>query len=263
MKCGARVALGVAGGYFLGRTKKMKLALMLAGMAAGRQAGGPGALLDQGKNLLNASPELLRLTDEVKGRLLDAGKGAALAVATRQVEALTDRVAGRVESSLGNLAERGRGSTNSSHADREEVDEVDDDDRACGGLRLRARGVCCLETTTATRNPQSPLRTKSPSTESAPVRRARRSQGSAQGNEDWCADRRTAEPPERRRVLGVPLRRRQDVPRVHGGAPTMAEARRSDQRRGSVAHRCAEGGWAAAAFPACPAGHSSSVRPGD
>ena len=116
MKCGARVALGVAGGYFLGRTKKMKLALMLAGMAAGRQAGGPAALLGQGKNLLDASPELLRLTDEVKGRLLDAGKGAALAVATRQVEALTDRVAGRVESSLGNLAERGRGSTNSSPA---------------------------------------------------------------------------------------------------------------------------------------------------
>ena len=38
MKCGLRVALGVAGGYFLGRTKKMKLALMLGGMAAGRQS---------------------------------------------------------------------------------------------------------------------------------------------------------------------------------------------------------------------------------
>jgi hypothetical protein len=126
MKCGARVALGVAGGYFLGRTKKMKLALMLAGMAAGRQAGGPGALLGQGKNLLNASPELSRLTDEVRGRLLDAGKSAALAVATRQVEALTDRVTGRVESSLGNISERGRGSRNSSPA----AGEDDDTERA-------------------------------------------------------------------------------------------------------------------------------------
>ena len=44
MKCGARVALGVAGGYFLGRTKQMKLALALAGMAAGKRAGGPGQL---------------------------------------------------------------------------------------------------------------------------------------------------------------------------------------------------------------------------
>ncbi len=65
MKCGARVALGVAGGYLLGRTKKMKLALMLGGMAAGRRAGGPGELLGQGTKLLAASPELSRLVSEV------------------------------------------------------------------------------------------------------------------------------------------------------------------------------------------------------
>jgi hypothetical protein len=92
------VALGVAGGYLLGRTKKMKLALMLAGMAAGRQAGGPGELLKSGTKLLGSTPELSRLTDQVRGRLLDAGKTAALAVATRQVESLTDRVGRRVES---------------------------------------------------------------------------------------------------------------------------------------------------------------------
>jgi hypothetical protein len=92
------VALGVAGGYLLGRTKKMKLALMLAGMAAGRQAGGPGELLKTGSKLLGSTPELAQLTDQVRGRLLDAGKTAALAVATRQVESLTDRVGKRVES---------------------------------------------------------------------------------------------------------------------------------------------------------------------
>lgn len=102
MKCGARVALGVAGGYLLGRTKKMKLALMFAGMAAGRSAGGPGELLKGGTKLLSSSPELARLTDEVRGRLMEAGKTAALAVATRQVESLTDRVGRRVES-LGDL----------------------------------------------------------------------------------------------------------------------------------------------------------------
>ena len=42
MNCAARIALGVAGGYLLGRTKKAKLALTFAGMAAGRKAGGPG-----------------------------------------------------------------------------------------------------------------------------------------------------------------------------------------------------------------------------
>src|SRR5688500_4399331 len=108
MKCGVRVALGVAGGYFLGRTRKMKLAMMMAGMAAGRRAGGPGGLLAQGEKLLSASPELSRLTDEVRGRLLDAGKGAALAIAARQVESLTDRVGKRVES-LGSLGAQGGG----------------------------------------------------------------------------------------------------------------------------------------------------------
>jgi hypothetical protein len=107
VKCGARVALGVAGGYFLGRTKKMKLALMLAGMAAGRRAGGPGELLSQGQKLLGRSPELTKLTDEMRGRLIDAGKQAAVAVATRQVEALTDRVTQRA-SSLGDAVGGGR-----------------------------------------------------------------------------------------------------------------------------------------------------------
>src|SRR5215203_3142223 len=103
VKCGARVALGVAGGYFLGRTKKMKLALALAGMAAGKRVGGPGQLLAQGTKLLGQSPELARLTDELRGRLLEAGKGAAVAVATRQVENLTERMVSRV----GTLTETG------------------------------------------------------------------------------------------------------------------------------------------------------------
>jgi hypothetical protein len=103
VKCGARVALGVAGGYFLGRTKKVKFALALAGMAAGRRAGGPGQLLAQGTKLLGQSPEVALLTDEIRGRLLDAGKGAAVAIATRQVEALTERVVSRA----GNLTEAG------------------------------------------------------------------------------------------------------------------------------------------------------------
>src|SRR5829696_6499015 len=70
----------------------MKLAMMLGGLAAGRQAWGPGQLLAQGAKLLGQSPELTRLTDELGGRLLDAGKAAAVAVATRQVENLVNRV---------------------------------------------------------------------------------------------------------------------------------------------------------------------------
>ena len=125
MKSGARVALGVASGYLLGRTKKMKLALMIAGMAAGRQAGGPGALLRQGKDLLGQSPELTRLSGALRGRLMDAGKAAAMAVVTRQVESLTDRVGQRVES-LAEPASRGKKESR----DEPAVDEYDDDESA-------------------------------------------------------------------------------------------------------------------------------------
>lgn len=133
MKCGARVALGVAGGYFLGRTKKMKLALMLAGMAAGRQVGGPGELLKGGTKLLAGRPELARLTDEVRGRLLEAGKAAAVAAATRQVEALTDRVGKRVEA-LGDVGAGGRRRaeklTEDLTAEKSAPDERAEDERA-------------------------------------------------------------------------------------------------------------------------------------
>jgi hypothetical protein len=129
VKCGARVALGVIGGYFLGRTKKMKLAMMLGGMAAGRKAGGPGELLRTGSKLLNSSPELARLTEEVRGRLLEAGKGAALAVAARQVESLTDRVGKRVES-LGDVGVPRRKKSEEPEDDYEDepVDEAADTD---------------------------------------------------------------------------------------------------------------------------------------
>lgn len=121
MKCGARVALGVAGGYLLGRTKKMKLALMLGGMAAGRSAGGPGGLLAQGARLIAGSPELSKLTDEIKARLLDAGKQAAVAAASRQIEGLTDRVTQRT-TSLGEAAARRGRKTAEKPADEEPVD---------------------------------------------------------------------------------------------------------------------------------------------
>jgi hypothetical protein len=104
MKCGARVAIGVVAGYFLGRTKKMKLALMLGGMAAGRRSGGPAELLGRGAKLLESNPELATLREQVQGRLVEAGKGAVLAVATRQIESLSDRVSQRVE----RLADPGR-----------------------------------------------------------------------------------------------------------------------------------------------------------
>ncbi|HZA74502.1 MAG TPA: hypothetical protein VE476_16535, partial [Propionibacteriaceae bacterium] len=78
-----------------------KLAMLLGSMAAGRAAGGPGQLLRQGAKLVGQSPELGRLSDEIRGRLLDTAKVAAVAVATRQVEALTERVVSLAGTTVG------------------------------------------------------------------------------------------------------------------------------------------------------------------
>jgi hypothetical protein len=134
MKCGARVAIGVAGGYFLGRTKKMKLALMLGGLAAGRRTGGAGGLLGQGAKLVGSSPELAALREQVTGRLVEAGKGAVMSVAARQIEALTDRVSDHVESladpdRLGAVRPRRKGRAAAEEDDGADADRAADEDR--------------------------------------------------------------------------------------------------------------------------------------
>jgi hypothetical protein len=174
--------MGVAGGYLLGRTKKMKLALMLGGMAAGRRAGGPGELLAQGSKLLERSPELAALTDQVRGRLLDAGKGAAMAAAARQVESLTDRVGKRVES-LGDLGAPKRRPAEAPDV-AEEADDVADEthdsyaDEETGDEPDARDGAADAEDAGADVEADEP-----PAEESAPPRRRRtaRAAGNAGG----------------------------------------------------------------------------------
>ncbi|MGH4023876.1 MAG: hypothetical protein ACRDRV_04745 [Pseudonocardiaceae bacterium] len=98
--------LAVAGGYFLGRTKKMKLAIMLAGVASGNKiARDPTQLLAQGTRLVQSNPQLSALSDQVRGRLVEAGKGVAVAVVSRQMDALSDRLSERTDRLSGLLPE--------------------------------------------------------------------------------------------------------------------------------------------------------------
>lgn len=95
MKGGMRVALGVAVGYFLGRTRKMKVALMLAGAGAtGRLPSNSRELVREGIKRLGDSAEVGKLTESVRGELTDAAKRAAVAAASNRIDALTDRIGG-------------------------------------------------------------------------------------------------------------------------------------------------------------------------
>jgi hypothetical protein len=87
----------MATGYMLGRTKKMKLALMIGSWAAGQKFGSPAELLSKGTDLLRKSPEFAQLNDEVRVKLIDAGKAAVAAAAAQRLTKLTDTVGSSAE----------------------------------------------------------------------------------------------------------------------------------------------------------------------
>ncbi|MFE9319854.1 hypothetical protein ACIHDR_09220 [Nocardia sp. NPDC052278] len=93
MKGGARIAMGVGIGYVLGRTRKMRFALALAGAAMSRRSTGmPAELLERGTSLLKSSQELTQITDTVKGELVGAVRSAAVTAASNRIDALNARL---------------------------------------------------------------------------------------------------------------------------------------------------------------------------
>ncbi len=79
MSATTKIAVGVASGYLLGRTKKLKLAITVGSLLAGKRlATNPQALMAQGSQLLDKNPELKKLQDQITGKLFDAAKTAAM-----------------------------------------------------------------------------------------------------------------------------------------------------------------------------------------
>ncbi|MFD7133503.1 DNA primase [Streptomyces sp. NPDC059894] len=93
-----RVGLGLAigAGYALGRTKKMKLALAVGSLVAGKRLKpSPKALADLLSQQLRDNPEFKELGDQLRQDLRGVGKAASGAMVERQVTALADRLHGR------------------------------------------------------------------------------------------------------------------------------------------------------------------------
>ncbi|TDP94097.1 hypothetical protein EV186_106491 [Labedaea rhizosphaerae] len=122
MKTGARIAVGVGIGYLLGRTKKMRLALMLgAAGAAGRSGTSPGALVRGGLKQLGSVPEFSKLTEMAREELLSAAKSAAVSAASQRIDLLSERI------QEGGFKKK-KGSTEDSEADDREDDRLDEED---------------------------------------------------------------------------------------------------------------------------------------
>ncbi|WAL68911.1 hypothetical protein ORV05_14455 [Amycolatopsis cynarae] len=102
MKVGG-LALGVGAGYLLGRTRKMRLALMIA---TGTLGGSARHLVRRGLSELGATEELGKLTDLARDELVKAVKIAAVTAASGRIDALNDRLQQRT---LGDGHTKGKG----------------------------------------------------------------------------------------------------------------------------------------------------------
>jgi hypothetical protein len=101
MNTTAKVAAAVASGYLLGRTKKLKLAIAVGGLLAGKRiATDPRAIVQQLADVVEQNPELSRLSDQVRGKLVTAGREAAVAAASNRLNRVSDSIRDRTDRML-------------------------------------------------------------------------------------------------------------------------------------------------------------------
>lgn len=102
-----RMGLGLAigAGYLLGRTKKLKMAVAVGSVVAGKRLNlGPKALLDLANQQLRANPQFKEIGDQLRQDLRGVGKAASGAMVERQLDAITNRLHGRTEQVRDQLA---------------------------------------------------------------------------------------------------------------------------------------------------------------
>src|SRR3954470_11350762 len=93
MNNAAKLGAGVAGGYLLGRTKKLKLAIGLGAWLMGKRLQmSPSQLAMQGLGQRRQSPEFAEITDRLRNEVGGAGRKALAAAATSRMESLADRL---------------------------------------------------------------------------------------------------------------------------------------------------------------------------
>lgn len=92
MKQGPQMATAVALGYALGRSRRMKLALMVGGVVLGRRMGDPKELLAKAGGAVDPSGEV---GGALRDRLVEAARTAAIAAASNEIESMSDNLSER------------------------------------------------------------------------------------------------------------------------------------------------------------------------
>ncbi|WP_333744310.1 DNA primase [Streptomyces ardesiacus] len=137
-----RMGLGLAigAGYLLGRTKKLKFAVAVGSMVAGKKLNlTPKGVAELVSGQLQNNPQFKEIGDQLRTDLRGVGKAASGALVERQMGALADRLHGRtaqVRDELSGVASRApaagsddsRDSEASEDSEQDEYDEHDEHD---------------------------------------------------------------------------------------------------------------------------------------
>lgn len=127
----ATLGLAVGAGYFLGRTKKLKLAFAVGTMVAGKKLQlSPKAVMDLARTQLEKNPQFKEIGGQLRQDFRGVGKAATGAILERQMEGL----AGRLHSSTAGVRDRIAGVA----PDTGDVEDVAD--KATGGLSGKVTG---------------------------------------------------------------------------------------------------------------------------
>ena len=120
MSVTTRVGAAVAAGYVLGRFKKLRLAVVVASALSNSAVRERSLeMLKIGTQSLGGSSDVQKLGQQVSGKLVQAGKAAAVAAAAGQIDKLSDRL--REQSTLW-------GASSSDEDADQDTDEVPQDE---------------------------------------------------------------------------------------------------------------------------------------
>ncbi|MER7486940.1 DNA primase [Streptomyces sp. NPDC126497] len=118
------LGLAIGAGYLLGRTKKLKMALAVGGLVAGKKLNlSPRVVADLVSQQLRDNPQFKEVGDQLRGELRGVGKAASGALVERQLGSLADRLHGRTADMRDRLAGGGpKGDADEEHAEDAEED---------------------------------------------------------------------------------------------------------------------------------------------
>lgn len=121
------LGLAIGAGYLLGRTKKLKAALAVGGLVAGKKLNlSPRMVTDLVSQQLRDNPQFKELGDQLRGDLSGVGKAASGALVERQLDSLADRLHSRTADVRGRLtgADGQRGTEGSGKSGKPETTET-------------------------------------------------------------------------------------------------------------------------------------------